>query len=199
MRAEAWRGSPTATDKSEFMELVDHLKPRKDRDVFYDLGCGYANPCVWIAPKVKLSVGIENHEYRYTRALSNVSKSGHENVRIMKMDIEDAIYEDATIIHSVISLNLGMFRKIRREPKNGSVVVALAYCPLLPIKCKEVGHYFVMRTPFEVVESEEEYARIFTGREDGTMEEVLEDLPRRDAKYLKWTFERKDWILKELG
>jgi SAM-dependent methyltransferase len=198
MRAEAWRGSPTATDREEFNELMTYLRPNRNGDVFYDLGCGYANPCVWIAPKVKLAVGLENHDYRFRRAQSNAKKSKLDNVKILKADIERATYRDATIIHSVISLNLGMFRKLRHEPRRGAVV-ALAYCPLFPIKSEKVGHYFVMKTPFESVDSEKEYARIFTGRADATMEDVYDRLPRRDVKYLRWAFERKYWILDQIG
>ena len=167
------------------MRLVRELSPSRERDVFYDVGCGYGHLCFWISERVKLSVGVENFEPRFKRAETRVRKSKARNVKILKKDMMRVSYEDATIIHSVIAFGFGMFKKIERETSPGTIV-ALCYCPPFPIKAKRSAGYFLMKTPFLRVRDEEEYARIFTGRKRATIQDVLDSLSRHDAKHLKW-------------
>ena len=197
VRAEPWRGSPTATTRTQLMRLVRILRPSKERDVFYDVGCGYARPCIWIAGRVKLAVGIENFEPRYREALRRVERSGLRNITILKRSLEKASYGDATMIYSVIALDFNFFRKVLAECMPGTVV-ALCYCPPYPMKSEKVGEYYLMRTPFERVKDEAEYAQIFTGRKKVTIEDVLDSLPRSQRKYLKWEISHADSNWKKL-
>lgn len=194
-RAESWRGSPTATSRGEFAHLVRVLRPKKT-DVFYDLGCGYALPCIWIAPKVKKAVGIENFVPRYRRAASNVRKSGHQNIRIIKSSFQSVPLVDATIIHCVILLGLSEYRRIESEAKGSTL--ALCYPPMYPIKSRRSHGYYLMKVPFSRVANEDEYARIISGRRGATMKDVYAMLKKWDSKSLRWQVSHGDYLWSKL-
>lgn len=197
-RAEAWRGSPTATTRRQFLQLLRIIKPSKKRDVFYDIGCGYAHPCIWISPHVKAAVGIENFPPRYREAIRRVRRSGLGNVKILKGNVEAASYRRATIVYSVITLDLHFFSKVQRETKPGTLI-ALCYPPPYPIRATRKGEYFIMKTPLQRVRGEKEYATIFTGRKRAEIGDVLELLPRIYSKHLEWQISHADSNWKKLG
>ena len=190
VKVAGWRGPAKATKKPEFMRLLRYLRPTK-KDIFYDLGCGHGYPCIWIAKRVKLAIGIENHYARFCRAQLNVQKSGLPNVKIIKKDLEDATYEDATIIYSFIELSFNDLARIQKFVKSGTTIVMYARVPY-PIRSRWVtGNYFMMKTPFKRVRSEDEYARIYMGKKKATIDDVYAWFGRRkDAKKLKWEISR---------
>jgi hypothetical protein len=171
------------------------LRPRAN-DVFYDLGCGYALPCIWIAPKVKRAVGIENFAPRYHRAVSNVKKSGLDNIRIIKRSFQKVPLADATIIHCVILLGLSEYRRIGREAKGATL--ALCYPPMYPIKSRKTRGYYLMKVPFSSVSDENEYAGIICGRRDATIKDVHAMLNKWDSKSLRWQISHGDYIQEKL-
>ena len=200
MRRDAdWRGSPRATTRSEFMRLLEILKP-SGSDVFYDLGCGYARPCIWIAPKVKLAVGIEDHYYRYLRAKKEVKKSGFSNVQILNEDIGDATYHGATIVYSVISIGFEIISKIQTEAERGTRIVVYGLPPF-PIRSETLfGRYSMMRTPLRRVSDVDEFARIHLKKKKAAIKdlfEILEDDEKRDLKREIRNAERNWAMLKD--
>ncbi len=197
VRAERWRGSPTATSHEEFMRVVKDLRPSRS-DVFYDLGCGYAYTCIWIAPKVRRAVGIENFWPRYKRALNNVEKSGRGNIRIVKKSFQTVSLKDATIIYSVILLSLKEYRKIQLETRRGAKLV-LCYPPMYPINSWKKDGYYFMRVPFTRVKDETEYARIISGRRDATIKDIHSRFNRFDSVSLKWQISHADYIWAKLN
>jgi hypothetical protein len=183
-RAAKWRGNPRATDKREFSHLINRIRPSKT-DVFYDLGCGYGGPCIWIAPKVEKAVGIEDHYYRYLRAKSEVEKSGLHNITIIWNDIGKVSYRSATILYSVISIGFEVIKKIQRETKTGALVV-LYGLPSYPIRSRRVfGEFYAITTQFERVKNEDEFARIILGRKRATMRELLKSIDAEQRRDLK--------------
>jgi len=187
-RAAKWRGNPAASDKREFSRVLEALKPSKE-DVFFDLGCGYGNPCIWIAPRVKMSVGIESHYYRYLRAKKEVEKSGLSNIRIMWNDIESVSYRNATILYSVIYVGFSVMKKIQKQTAPGTRVV-LYGVPPYPLKTRKLFDSFhIMRTPFERVKNEDEFAQIYVGRKSSGMKDLIKSLDREQASDLKQEIE----------
>jgi SAM-dependent methyltransferase len=183
-RAAKWRGDPRASSRREFLRLLNEIKPSK-KDVFFDLGCGYAGPCIWIAPKVRQSVGIEDHYYRYLYAKREVSKSGLLNVRILWADIEKVPYREATILYSVIYVGFSVLEKIQKETVRGTQTI-LYGLPPFPLKSEKLfGSFYRLKTPFGRVEDEDEYARHYTGRKNATMKKLLRSLDHEQAKDLR--------------
>jgi SAM-dependent methyltransferase len=184
-RAAKWRGNPNASDKGEFFRLLKFLRPSK-KDVFYDLGCGHGRPCIWIAPKVKLAVGVEDHYQRYLRAKKNAKESkSSKRIKILWKDIENISYKEATLLYSVIYVGFGVMEKIQREAKPGTKVV-LYGVPPYPLKSRKLfGNYHLFKTPFERVRSDDEFARIYLGHRKATMKELLKSLDREEARDLR--------------
>jgi hypothetical protein len=166
--------------------------------VFYDLGCGYALPCIWIADRVGAAVGIENFAPRYRRALVNVRKSGKSNVRIIKKSFQNVNLTDATIVHCVILLGLKEYKKIQSEtPSNARLV--LCYPPMFPIKAVRKGSYYLIKLPYRRVKSEQEYATIITGRKNSTIRDVKALFRSRvDSRSLKWQLSHSNYIWSKL-
>lgn len=195
-RAAKWRGSPTASSKREFTRLISCLRPSR-KDVFFDLGCGYGSPCIWIAPKVKLSVGIENHYYRYLRAKREAERSGFKNIRILWKDIDDVSYNDASLIYSVIYVGFSTMHKIQTQTKPGTRVI-LYGVPPYPLRSKKLfGSFHLFRTPFERVSDEEEFARSYLGRRKATLSDLMRSLDREQARDLRREIEDADsnWLM----
>jgi SAM-dependent methyltransferase len=183
-KAASWRGSPIATSKKDFMHVLRLTKP-KSSDVFYDLGCGYGRLCIWIAPRVKLAVGFETHYDRYKRAKLAVERSKLKNVEIRRVDFSRVSYSKATIIYSMVDTGLPVMARINRLSKSGTKFIQYAR-PNYPIKGKRLfGNYFMMKTPFERVKDQDEFARIFLGRKKATIEEMHAELGKRDSGALK--------------
>jgi hypothetical protein len=180
------------------MRLIKTLRPSK-KDTFYDLGSGYAYPCIWIAPKVKLAVGIENFWPRYKRALLNVKKSGLKNIQIIKKSFQKVSLADASIIHCVILLSLTEYRKIENETRPGTTLV-LCYPPMFPIKSSKRGGYFLVKFPLARVASANEYARIISGRKNAAIEEIQNSFfpSRLDLRSLKWQISHADYVWEKL-
>ena len=164
--------------------MINEIKPSK-KDVFFDLGCGYGGPSIWIAPKVRRSVGIEDHYYRYLQAKREVIKSGLQNVQILWDDIEKVSYRAATILYSVIYVGFTVLQKIRKETVPGTQTI-LYGLPPFPLKSEKLfGSFYRLKTPFERVWDENEYARHYSGRKNATMKKLLGSLDREQAKDLR--------------
>jgi SAM-dependent methyltransferase len=183
-RAAEWRGSPTASTKNEFFRVLKFLNPSK-QDVFLDLGCGYGRPCIWIAPKVKQAIGIESHYFRYKHAERDVESSGSTNVRILWDDLGNVSYRDATIIYSVIYVGFDIIKKIQFETNPGTQIV-LYGLPPYPLRSEKLfGNFRLLRTPFDRVADEDEFARIHAGRNSSTMKKLIRSLDHDQARDLK--------------
>jgi SAM-dependent methyltransferase len=184
-KAASWRGSAIATPKREFTRLLRVIRPTK-KDVFYDLGCGYGRLCIWIAPKVKLAIGFENHFDRYRRAKLAVERSGVNNVQIRYADFGRASYKNATIIYSIVDVGLRVMGRIDRQCEHGAKFVQY-WRPNYPLKGKRIlGDYFLMKTPFQRVKDENEFARIYLGRKKkATIEDMYAHFGKEDRTCLK--------------
>lgn len=167
------------------MNLLNRIRLSQKKDVFYDLGCGYGRPCVWIAPRVKLAVGYENHIDRFKRAKLAVEKSGYKNIFIKHSDFSFASYRKATIIYSIVDIGLQIMARINRQSKPGTRVI-LYRRPNYPIKGKKIsGNYFIMRTPFKKARDPDEFAKMILGRKTATIEDLYKKLGTEDTRDLR--------------
>jgi SAM-dependent methyltransferase len=193
-------GDPEATDHASFKRLIRHLSPTK-KDVFFDLGCGYGNLCIWIANRVRFAFGFETNLRRYHRALKRVEKSGQENIRILRRNYERLPFEDATIIYCTNELGWGTYARIQRDSKVGTIVVLgyrRSYLPRYPIKAKRFDNFWMIRLPFSRYQNEKEYARAYFGRKSATIEAVYRDISsRNEKKTLKWDISHSEYNWKE--
>lgn len=189
-----WRGSPRATKKHELLKLLKLLHVSK-KDIFYDLGCGYADTCIWASKYVKMSIGIEDHHYRYSKALQNVANSKRTNIKILKTDVSKAPYGNGSILYSVIDLSINDYRRIQKIIRRGTRLMVFGPPPY-PIKPKKIGWFFVMVKPFKRVKDHNEYAYICMGRKNATIFDMYKRIGRKEAKRLKWQISHANWIWK---
>jgi len=132
-----------------------------------------------------MSIGIEDHYYRYLHAKRDAEKSGSTNIRILWDDIERVSYRDATILYSVINVGFNIIRKIQRQTKTGSQMV-LYGLPPFPLRSERLfGSFYRLTTPFERVHDEDEFAQIFLGKRNATMKKLLQLLDREQARDLR--------------
>jgi len=111
---------------------------------------------------------------------------GVKNVRITWNDIERVSYHRATILYSVIYVGFSIIKKIQNQTAAGTKVV-LYGIPPFPLKSKKLfGNYHLFQTPFERVQTDDEFARIFKGRKKSTLEGMLKSLDREQANDLKF-------------
>jgi SAM-dependent methyltransferase len=197
-KSASWRGSPTATTKKEFTALLNSIKLSKEQDVFYDLGCGYGKVCIWAAPKVKFSIGYENHHDRFRVALREVKKSGFKNITIRNRDFFLASYKRATFIYSMVDIGLHVMSRINRQSRPGTRVVQYRR-PNYPLKAKWIsGNYFLMKTPFERTKNADDFATNLIGRKRATVDDLFKYLGREEGKYLKKEIRDSDTLWNEL-
>jgi hypothetical protein len=197
LKTAKWRGNPEATTKQEINFLFKHLKIPKN-SIYYDLGCGYGNTCLWASKFVKLSVGIENHRKRYEKAIKNSISSKFPNVKIIKSDFENIPINEATVIYST-SIWYNDFVRINKETKPNTMVIVPDIPPEYPIKSKKVGRFFVLATPFSKVKNTDEYTSIFFGKKNKNLEDMQKSLRKDDFRRLKWYISREKSIWKKMN
>lgn len=196
MKTAKWRGNPKVTTKQEINYLFKHLSiPRNS--IYYDLGCGYGNTCLYASKFVKLSVGIENHKDRYEKAIKNSLSPKFPNVKIVKGNFEKVSINDATVIYST-SIGFMDFVRINKETKRNTMVIVPSIPPEYPIKSKKVGKFFVSKTPFSRVKNANEYARIFFGKKNKTIKDMKKPLGKDEIIKLKWYISREKSLWKKM-
>lgn len=193
-----WRGSPTATKKGEFCALLRKINTSKKKEIFYDLGCGYGNVCIWIAPRVKLAVGFENHRDRFKRAKLNVKRSKLKNIEIRNVDFDHTTFKRATLIYSMVDVGLHTMASINRQAEEGTRIIQYNK-PNYPIRGKRIsGNYFLMQTPLKKVKDENEFAKIVLGRKRASINDLHHELGLQARRELKKEIAQADKAWKAL-
>ena len=177
------KGNPEATTDSEFRQFIRLINPKKE-DVFYDLGCGYRNPCKSISKYVKLAVGIEDDKLRYRKAVRNTISKKYPNVKIIFGDFTRIPLYDATIIYST-SLDLVDFIRINDKMKQGTRIVSVGLPPPYPMKSKGKYPFYICKKPYQKVRNPDEYAQIYFNDKDVLISDMLDDITPQDRKDLK--------------
>ena len=177
------KGNPEATTYQQFRKFIRLINPKK-KDVFYDLGCGYGNPCKWISKYVKLAIGIEDNELRYRKAVRNTISKRYPNVKIIFGNFRRFKLNDATIIYST-SFELTDFIRIKDKVKQGTRIVSIGLPPPYPIKSKGTWPFYICKKPYQKVRNPDEYAQIYLNDKDALISNMLEHITTEDRKYLK--------------
>lgn len=161
----------------ELKRLLRHLRPSLKKDVFYDLGCGYGNLCIWISGRVSQAIGFESYFPRFRRAQLRVQKSGKTNVLVQRKNFVKVSFKSATIIYSTMWISSKTLRRIQRECKKGTRII-LCYEPY-PIKSEKFEEYYLMKVPFSRFKNETEFAK--TCFEVNSIDEVYRKIKDKDA------------------
>jgi len=154
------KGKSNATRPYEITRLFNFLKIKKN-NVFCDLGCGDGALCIKSISRVRKAIGIECDEKRYLTAKNKTEKN--DNIRIYK-----GIYthkksinriKDATVFYCVNGECVDFLQNLDKSVKKGTLYIqyGLPPCPIMPEF--KLGWYYIMKTPFKMANSENEWIR----------------------------------------
>ena len=102
------------------------------------------------------------------------------------------------MFYSVIYVGFSVLKKIQRQTAPGTEVV-LYGLPPYPLKSEKLfGDFHRLVTPFDRVESEDDFARLYPGRKHPTMSKLLKTQDRERLKDLKLEIKRSEVNWKSL-
>ncbi len=158
-------GVPILFTNAEIRTMLK-LVGTKEKDVFYDLGCGWAQNLIVAATEfgVRKCVGIERVKQRYLKALERVEKRSLSNqVKIIRGDIEDLVegklrgagIDEATIVLYALGTSSEFLESLSRKLRRGCRLVYY-YNTLFPEIKADASDYpfYVSVFPFKKPVSE---------------------------------------------
>ncbi len=121
-------------------------------DIFYDLGCGRAQPCVIAVCEfgVKRAVGIELHKGRAKKAKRYVRRLGlSSRIEIRNENFLDSDLSDATMVYCGLTENDDDFLHCEKRLRNGCKFLMLSL-PLVGVMPNVEDYpFYLMQTPFK--------------------------------------------------
>jgi precorrin-6B methylase 2 len=173
-----------------------HLARARENDVFYDLGCGWAQNLIVAATEfgVRRCVGIERDERRYRKAVQRVrARNLYSRIKIVKGNFEDLVdgtlkgedINKATIMFYGLSTSAEFLERLSNNMRKGAQLVYY-YNTLFPeIKADKSDYpFYLSKHPFTIPESERDWldsiirkerSSIIKGRKPST-EELWDEL-----------------------
>ncbi|MFQ5941859.1 MAG: hypothetical protein ACE5KA_09210 [Nitrososphaerales archaeon] len=147
--------NPDITTEYESRKLFRFVGATKD-DVFYDLGCGYGNPCIVAARdlKIKKVVGIEYCRDNYLEAYCRImEKRLTDRIWLWHKSILEAKLDDATLVYCTLKPNFDIIKHLQRELKKECRLIT-TNTPLPSIKKSDEFEikgekFYVMKAPLE--------------------------------------------------
>jgi len=120
MKCRKGSTNANATTAQESRKLLKFVNAKLS-DVFYDLGCGFATPCIIASQdyNMKKVVGIESCEANFLEATKRLMKKKMtEKIWLWNEDYQKIDIKDATIVYCLLELNFSdveYFSKILRK------------------------------------------------------------------------------------
>ena len=146
-----------------------HLARARPDDVFYDLGCGWAQNLIIAATEFDLGkcVGIERDERRYRKAVQRVrARKLSSKIKIVKGNFEDLVDEpfkgedvkEATMIFYGLSTSAEFLERLSNSMRKGARLLYY-YNTLFPeIKADKSDYpFYLSKHPFTIPESERDW------------------------------------------
>ena len=163
-------GPPILFTNIEIRRML-RLARARETDVFYDLGCGWAQNLIVAATEfgVKKCVGIERDKRRWLKARERV-KARHlsTRIKIVRGHFEDLVdgeinqgdIEEATIVFYGLATSTELLERLSNTLKKGCRLVYY-YNTLFPeIKADRSDHpFYVSIFPFKIPTSESDWLR----------------------------------------
>ncbi len=144
--------NPDITSEDESRKLFRHVGAKKD-DIFYDLGCGYGNPCIVAARDVKMKkvVGIEYCRDNYLEAYCRIMEKGlTDRIWLWHKSITEAKLADASLVYCTLEPNFEIIKHLERELKKGCKLIT----PNTPLpSIKKVSEFEVNKEKFYVMKA----------------------------------------------
>ena len=151
------------------------------RDVFYDLGCGWAQNLIVAATEfnVKKCVGVERDKRRYHKAVQRLkARSLTSKVRIIRGNFEDMIdgglrdedFKEATIVFYGLSTSADFLERLSEKMKKRTRLLYY-YNTLFPeIKADAMDYpFYLSKHPFKRPSSERDWLTSIVRKEKSSL------------------------------
>jgi len=148
-------GNPDATTYDECLKIFEFAE-MKSKDIFYDLGCGFATVCIAAAENynLKKNIGIEARIENYLEATNRIfEKKMEKNIILKKEFIENVDFSDATIIYYSVKPNfVQIIHLIKMMQKECKIITPKIPLPSIkPKKQAKINNsdFFLSEGPLE--------------------------------------------------
>ncbi len=186
------------------------LARARPRDVFYDMGCGWAQNLIIAATEfgVKKCVGIERDKRRHAKAVQRVKSRGlSSRIRIVRGNFEDLVdgalkgedLKEATIVFYGLSTGPDFLERLSSKMR-GRARLVYYYNTLFPeIKANKSDHpFYVSKHPFTRPVSERDWLASIIQKEKSTINTARE--PSTNELWDELTHDYDYWGLRsEVG
>ena len=176
-------GKPILFANPDIRKMMNLAKVN-EKDVFFDLGCGYGQniKIALTEYNVKHAIGFENNLERNkiaTKRMKKLSKIGifEDRWQIRNEDFEKDLLEnkitdvsihDATVIFYGLDTSNSLFKKFDKQLKKGCRLICYYNClfpEIIPDKNGVDFPFFVFTYPFKKTQNEKEWLRTIVQKE----------------------------------
>lgn len=145
--------NPDITTEDESRRLFRIVGANR-KDIFYDLGCGYGNPCIVAARdfKIRKVVGIEYCRDNYLEAFHRImEKRLTDKIWLWHGSVQKSDFSDGTLVYCTLEPNLEIIKHIEKQLKRNCRLITPT-TPLPSIKSvKEFeldgDKFYLMKAP----------------------------------------------------
>ena len=159
-------GDPILFENMLIRKMLNLVNIRKS-DVFYDLGCGYAQNLIVAATEfsVKDCIGIEKKPMRYKEALRRLRKmSLFKKITIVNEDFQHVDLEEADVVFYGLSPDHDIIDKFKNNLKKGCRLIYYFNTLLPAIKPRVIDYpFYVSIVPLKEAKSEHEWLSSIIG------------------------------------
>jgi SAM-dependent methyltransferase len=176
-------GPPILFSNPEIRRMLNLVKADED-DIFYDLGCGYAQNLIIAALEFNVykCIGIENIRYRADIAKSRVRQWGLSNkITVINRDFDDLLtnekvtkvdIREATIVFYGLSSDPKFIKILFKKLTHGCRLAYYYNClipDIMPNPKLVDFPFYASMAPFTVPLSEEDWLRAVVKRNDANL------------------------------
>lgn len=179
-------GPPILFENMLIRKILDLADIMKD-DVFYDLGCGYAQNLIMAASeyRVKDCIGIELSYTRCKEARRRIEKRTlDKKITIINKDFEMVDIENADVVFYGLEPDNKMIDKFLNNLKKGCRLIFYINCPLPAILPQNNDYpFYCAVAPIKEAKSEIEWlSSLITGK-NLTMHQYWNEIIPKDTKH----------------
>lgn len=152
----------------------------KKDDIFYDLGCGYAQNLIVAATEygVRNCVGIESKPMRYREALRRIEKKSLSNrITIVPENFDYVDLEAADVVFYGLMPDHELVHKFKDNLKKGCRLIYYFNALLPAIKPAGMDYpLYVSKAPVREAKTEHEWLSAIIGRNDLASNELWQEM-----------------------
>lgn len=152
----------------------------KPRDIFYDLGCGYASILILAVKEfnVRRAIGYEDNWYRCSVAKKRIKKENlSDRISIIQKDFSEANLSNADVIFDMLSETPQDLQKLYKQKIKDGARLIKHDLPLIGYLPDVVDYpFYKMTFPLNMGRSRNEWAAKVLGKENVSSTDVWHEI-----------------------